>query len=116
MRKLADDVVKKVESDHFDASSHLAYVPFVLSRGVITYMCHSGSFFTSNALEREKVNKYKQLACAGALPFRVNLPLYSYPYGSLEYREQLRLAVMKSGRNTLMGLRGRLNFSSQPRL
>ena len=26
MRKLANDVVKKAESDHVDASSHLAYV------------------------------------------------------------------------------------------
>ena len=31
MRKLADDVVKKADSDYVDASSHLAYVSLMLS-------------------------------------------------------------------------------------
>ncbi|KIM34780.1 hypothetical protein M413DRAFT_14913 [Hebeloma cylindrosporum] len=58
MRKLASDVAKKAESDHVDASSHLA-----------------GSFFTANALDSGKVNKYKQIACDLAKPFYVNSPL-----------------------------------------
>ncbi|KIM42763.1 hypothetical protein M413DRAFT_123346 [Hebeloma cylindrosporum] len=99
MRKLASDIAKKAESDHVDASSHLA-----------------GSFFTSNALDGGKVNKNKQNACELAKPFYVNSPLNTYVYGSLEYREQLCLAVMNSGGNTLLGVRGRLRFSTQPRL
>jgi len=118
MRKLASDVAKKVEGDFVDASSHLAYVSIsgLSFQGYNNIQYHSGSFFTSNALDAGKVNKYKRLACELAKPSYVNSPLTSYVYGSPEYQEQLCLALMNSGGNTLLGLRGRLCFTTQPRL
>jgi len=118
MRKLASDVAKKVDGDFVDASSHLAYVSIsgLYFRGYNNVGYHSGSLFTSNALDGSKVNQYKRLACELAKPFCVNSPLTSYVYGSREYQEQLCLAVMNSGENTLLGLRGRLCFATQPRL
>ena len=118
MRKLANDVVKVVDADHVDPSSYLAYVSTSssYSRGYNDLQYHSGSFLTSNALDGSKVNKYKRLACELAKPFYVNSPLTTYVYGSREYQEQLCLAVMNSGGNTLVGLRGRLCYSTHPRL
>ena len=89
---------------------------FIHSGDIVTYKYHSGSFFTSNALDGGKVNTYKRVVCDVAKLFYVNSPLSSYAYGSREYQEQLCLAVMNSGGNTLRGLRGRLCFSTQPRL
>jgi hypothetical protein len=119
MRKLANNVAKNADSDHVDASSYLAYVSISGSyiRGIKQFTkYHSGSFFTSNLLDGVKVNKYKRAVCNLAKPLYVNSPLTSYVYGSREYREQLCLAVMNSGGNTLLGLRGRLCFSTQPRV
>ena len=85
-------------------------------RGYINTQYPSGSFFTSNALDGDKVNKYRRLARETAKPSYVNSPLTSYVYGSPEYQEQLCLAVMNAGGNTLLGLRGILSYVTQPRM